>query len=35
MAGPGLVNIWPFVEPPEFVSQELASMGYSGVGRKL
>jgi hypothetical protein len=35
MIGPGLVNFWPFVEPPQFVSQELASMGYSGVGRKL
>ncbi|MDP9850225.1 SAM-dependent methyltransferase [Streptosporangium lutulentum] len=35
MVSPGLVNVWPFLEPPEFVSQELASMGYSGVGRKL
>ncbi|WP_371784035.1 SAM-dependent methyltransferase [Streptosporangium subroseum] len=35
MIGPGLVNFWPLVEPPESVSPELASMGYSGVGRKL
>ncbi|MGV9777408.1 SAM-dependent methyltransferase [Streptosporangium sp. NPDC003464] len=34
MAGPGLVNIWPFAELPESVDPGLASMGYGGVGRK-
>jgi SAM-dependent methyltransferase len=34
MQGPGLVNIWPFPQPPDSVDPELAASGYSGVGRK-
>lgn len=34
MVPPGLVNVWPFREPPETVNADLARTGYSGVGRK-
>lgn len=34
MVPPGLVNVWPFREPPETVNEDLARTGYSGVGRK-
>lgn len=31
---PGLVNIWPFSEPPKFMDADLARTGYGGVGKK-
>ncbi|MFC5924051.1 SAM-dependent methyltransferase [Micromonospora vulcania] len=31
---PGLVNMWPYAEPPATEDPEVARTGYSGVGRK-
>ncbi|KAB1946740.1 SAM-dependent methyltransferase [Micromonospora sp. ALFpr18c] len=31
---PGLVNMWPYAEPPATDDPEVAGTGYSGVGRK-
>ncbi|MFF0232649.1 SAM-dependent methyltransferase [Micromonospora sp. NPDC005252] len=31
---PGLVNMWPYPEPPATVDAEVARTGYSGVARK-
>jgi len=31
---PGLVNVWPFVEPPDTLGVDLIGAGYTGIGRK-
>lgn len=35
MEPPGLVHVWPFPEPPPDVDPSLATMGLSGLGRKV